>query len=163
MILIEAELQAAVWKHHMKPGESMVIPPGCFVLERVIAPANVATLDRAGLRNVYAVGLRIHWMEPVDRAGTKAWKILIDDHLALGLRPRDPTGSFWSLVHKGVVAASGGFAAAPAPVGATRISPVNKREVKREGGQAESEPAKRAKAEPKAEPKAKAESEPAKQ
>ncbi len=144
----EAELQAAVWKHLMKPGESMVIPPGCFVLERVIAPANVATLDRAGLRNVYAVGLRIHWMEPVDRAGTKAWKILIDDHLALGLRPRDPTGSFWSLVHKGVVAASGGFAAAPAPVGATRISPVKKREVKREGGQAESEPAKRAKAEP---------------
>ena len=49
-----------MWQGVLQKGSIVVVPPACFVLERVIPLADISAMDRSTRRNSYVLGLRAH-------------------------------------------------------------------------------------------------------
>ena len=88
----------AVWKHVQLAGETMVVPPACFTVERTVpvtlAGASITKQERS---DSFVIGFRMHYLESPESPAMKCLGELQKAH-ATRRKAADQTNVFWTTI-----------------------------------------------------------------
>ena len=114
-------------KCEVKSGQCLIVPMGSFVAERVVpvTPASGAALTNQEIKESYALGFRIHYLNREESEAFKTFKAMYDDYatyLNKMSRNDDQTSAFWQRVITTVGQASPGAAASSQSTSLTALA-----------------------------------------
>ena len=85
------------WFHCMRAGEAMVIPGGCFTVERTVPVKEASSMNKDEHKSSYVIGWRVHYIDPEESPGTSCLAKMQKLH-ASRCKPSDTTNLFWTQV-----------------------------------------------------------------
>jgi len=85
------------WFHCMRAGEAMVLPGGCFTVERTVPVKEASSMNKDEHKSSYVIGWRVHYIDPEESPGTRCLAKMQKLH-ASRCKSSDTTNLFWTQV-----------------------------------------------------------------